>query len=206
MNNDNKYSSHNHCGHCGHDHSEHSGHNHSGHSGHDRSEHSGHDHHHHGSFKELFLKSLPLGIIIMFFSPLHGFKLPFQFTFPYSDIVVAILSTILIIYGGRPFYQGAVDEFKQKKPGMMALVSLGISVSYLYSIYAVIITYVTGEHVMDFFFEFASLLLIMLLGHWIEMKAIGEAGDAQAALAKLVPKDAHVVLEDDSIETRPVAD
>ena len=55
----------------------------------------------------------------MFFSPLHGFKLPFQFTFPYSDIVVAILSTILIIYGGRPFYQGAVDEFKQKKPGMM---------------------------------------------------------------------------------------
>lgn len=198
MNNDNKYSSHNHSGHSGHNHSEHSGHNHSGHSG--------HAHHHHGSFKELFLKSLPLGIIIMFFSPLHGFKLPFQFTFPYSDIVVAILSTILIIYGGRPFYQGAVDEFKQKKPGMMALVSLGISVSYLYSIYAVIITYVTGEHVMDFFFEFASLLLIMLLGHWIEMKAIGEAGDAQAALAKLVPKDAHVVLEDDSIETRPVAD
>lgn len=74
------------------------------------------------------------------------------------------------------------------------------------SIYAVIITYVTGEHVMDYFFEFASLLLIMLLGHWIEMKAIGEAGDAQAELAKLVPKDAHVVLEDDSIETRPVAD
>ena len=72
MNNDNKYSSHNHSGH------------------------SGHAHHHHGSFKELFLKSLPLGIIIMFFSPLHGFKLPFQFTFPYSDIVVAILSTILI--------------------------------------------------------------------------------------------------------------
>lgn len=195
-----------HSGHNGHDHSGHNGHNHSGHNGHDHSGHGGHAHHHHGSFKELFLKSLPLGIIIMFFSPLHGFKLPFQFTFPYSDIVVAILSTILIVYGGRPFYQGAVDEFKQKNPGMMALVSLGISVSYLYSIYAVIITYVTGGHVMDFFFEFASLLLIMLLGHWIEMKAIGEAGDAQAALAKLVPKDAHVVLEDDSIETRPVAD
>ena len=251
MNNDNRYSSHNHHDyddidklkhehgiadehgdhkdqhhdhHAGHDHSghhkdqhqdHHTGHDHSGHhkdqhhdhhAGHDHSGHGGHDHHHHGSFKELFLKSLPLGIIIMFFSPLHGFKLPFQFTFPYSDIVVAILSTILIIYGGRPFYQGAVDEFKQKEPGMMTLVSLGLSASYLYSIYAVIITYVTGEHVMDFFFEFASLLLIMLLGHWIEMKAIGEAGDAQAALAKLVPKDAHVVLEDDSIETRPVAD
>ena len=210
--------------HAGHDHSghhkdqhqdHHAGHDHSGHhkdqhhdhhAGYDHSGHGGHDHHHHGSFKELFLKSLPLGIVIMLLSPMYGFELPFQFTFPYSDIVVAILSTILIIYGGRPFYQGAVDEFKQKEPGMMTLVSLGLSTSYLYSVYAVIITYVTGEHVMDFFFEFASLLLIMLLGHWIEMKAIGEAGDAQAALAKLVPKDAHVVLEDDSIETRPVAD
>ena len=225
MNNDNKYSSHNHhdyddMDNLKHEHGitdehgyhkdqhqvHHAGHDHNGHSGHDHNGHSGHAHHHHGSFKELFLKSLPLGIIIMLLVPLHGFELPFQFTFPYSDIVVAILSTILIIYGGRPFYQGAVDEFKQKKPGMMALVSLGISVSYLYSIYAVIITYVTGEHVMDYFFEFASLLLIMLLGHWIEMKAIGDAGDAQAELAKLVPKDAHVVLEDDSIETRPVAD
>ena len=210
--------------HAGHDHNghhmdqhhdQHADHDHSGHhmdqhhdhhAGHDHSGHGGHDHHHHGSFKELFLKSLPLGIVIMLLSPMYGFELPFQLTFPYSDIVVAILSTILIIYGGRPFYQGAVDEFKQKEPGMMTLVSLGLSASYLYSIYAVIITYVTGEHVMDFFFEFASLLLIMLLGHWIEMKAIGEAGDAQAALAKLVPKDAHVVLEDDSIETRPVAD
>ena len=192
--------------HAGHNHSGHSGHNHSGHSGHDHSGHGGHDHHHHGNFKELFLKSLPLGIIIMLLSPMAGFDLPFQFTFPYSDIVVAILSTILIIYGGRPFYQGAVDEFKQKEPGMMALVSLGLSVSYVYSIYTVINRYVTGGNVMDFFFEFASLLLIMLLGHWIEMKAIGEAGDAQAELAKLVPKDAHVVLEDDSIETRPVAD
>jgi len=176
------------------------------HAHHDHGGHGGHEHHHHGNFKELFLKSLPLGIIIMLLSPMAGFDLPFQFTFPYSDIIVAILSTILIIYGGRPFYQGAVDEFKQKEPGMMALVSLGLSVSYLYSIYAVIASYVTGEHVMDFFFEFASLLLIMLLGHWIEMKAIGEAGDAQEELAKLVPKDAHVVLDDDSIETRPVAD
>ncbi len=217
MNNDNRYSSHSHHNHGDMDHSkhehvsteEHGDHkdqHQEHHSGHDHSGHGGHEHHHHGNFKELFLKSLPLGIIIMLLSPMYGFELPFQFTFPYSDIVVAILSTILIIYGGRPFYQGAVDEFKQKEPGMMALVSLGLSVSYLYSIYAVIITYVTGEHVMDFFFEFASLLLIMLLGHWIEMKAIGEAGDAQAELAKLVPKDAHVVLEDDSIETRPVAD
>lgn len=217
MNNNNKHSSHSHHNHGDMDHSkhehgitdEHGDHkdqHQEHHAGHDHSGHSGHDHHHHGNFKELFLKSLPLGIIIMLLSPMAGFDLPFQFTFPYSDIVVAILSTILIIYGGRPFYQGAVDEFKQKEPGMMALVSLGLSVSYLYSIYTVIASYVTGEQIMDFFFEFASLLLIMLLGHWIEMKAIGEAGDAQEELAKLVPKDAHVVLEDDSIETRPVAD
>ena len=213
MNNDNRYSSHNHHDYDDMDklkhehgitdeHGEHKDQHQEYHAEHD---HSGHDHHH-GNFKELFLKSLPLGIIIMLLSPMAGFELPFQFTFPYSDIVVAILSTILIIYGGRPFYQGAVDEFKQKEPGMMALVSLGLSVSYLYSIYTVIASYVTGEQIMDFFFEFASLLLIMLLGHWIEMKAIGEAGDAQEELAKLVPKDAHVVLDDDSIETRPVAD
>lgn len=216
MNNNNEHSSHSHHNHGDMDHSkhehvsteEHGDHkdqHQEHHAGHDHSGHNGHDHHH-GNFKELFLKSLPIGIIIMLLSPMAGFDLPFQFSFRYSDIVVAILSTILIIYGGRPFYQGALDEFKQKEPGMMALVSLGLSVSYLYSIYAVIITYVTGEHVMDFFFEFASLLLIMLLGHWIEMKAIGEAGDAQEELAKLVPKDAHVVLDDDSIETRPVAD
>ena len=217
MKNNNKHSSHSHhnhgvMNHSKHEHvstEEHRDHNkdqhHDHHAGHDHGGHSGHEHHH-GNFKELFLKSLPLGIIIMLLSPMAGFDLPFQFTFPYSDIVVAILSTILIIYGGRPFYQGAVDEFKQKEPGMMALVSLGLSVSYLYSIYTVIASYVTGEQIMDFFFEFASLLLIMLLGHWIEMKAIGEAGDAQEELAKLVPKDAHVVLDDDSIETRPVAD
>lgn len=217
MNNNNKHSSHSHHNHGDMDHSkhehgitdEHGDHkdqHQEHHAGHDHSGHGGHDHHHHGNFKELFLKSLPLGIIIMLLSPMAGFDLPFQFTFPYSDIVVAILSTILISYGGRPFYQGAVDEFKQKEPGMMALVSLGLSVSYLYSIYTVIASYVTVEQIMDFFFEFASLLLIMLLGHWIEMKAIGEAGDAQEELAKLVPKDAHVVLDDDSIETRPVAD
>ncbi|WP_222433233.1 copper-translocating P-type ATPase [Planomicrobium sp. CPCC 101079] len=178
------------------------------HDPHAHSDHSGHEHghHHHGNFKEIFLKSLPIGIIILLLSPMMDVRLPFQFTFLYSDILVAVLATILLVYGGKPFFQGAVAEFKQKAPGMMALVSLGISVSYFYSIYAVAAFYLSGEHVMNFFFEFASLLLIMLLGHWIEMKAVGEAGDAQKSLAELVPKDAHVVLEDDLIETRPVAD
>ena len=189
-----------------HEHHEHNQHHeHHGHHG-DHEHHGGHDHHHHGNFKELFLKSLPLAIPILILSPMMGLTLPFQFTFQYSDILVGILSTILLIYGGKPFYQGAIDEFKQKSPGMMALVSLGISVSYLYSIYAVIIRYTSGEHVMDFFFEFASLVLIMLLGHWIEMKAVGDAGDAQKSLAELLPKDVHLVLEDDSIETRPVTE
>ena len=166
----------------------------------------GHAHHHHGSFKEIFLKSLPLGIAILLITPMMDIQLPFQIIFPYADVVAAVLATILYIYGGKPFYMGAKDEFNSKAPGMMSLITLGITVSYAYSVYAVAARYVTGEHVMDFFFEFATLLLIMLLGHWIEMKALGEAGDAQKALAELVPKDAHVVLEDDSIETRPVSE
>ena len=166
----------------------------------------GHAHHHHGSFKEIFLKSLPLGIAILLITPLMDIQLPFQIIFPYADVVAAVLATILYIYGGKPFYMGAKDEFNSKAPGMMSLITLGITVSYAYSVYAVAARYVTGEHVMDFFFEFSTLILIMLLGHWIEMKALGEAGDAQKALAELVPKDAHVVLEDDSIETRPVSE
>ena len=200
-------SHHNHDEHVGHAHHEqqvedghHGDHEHHDHEG-------GHDHHHHhGNFKELFLKSLPIGLIIMLISPMMGITLPLQFTFLYSDILAVILSTGLLFYGGKPFYQGAIDEFKQKQPGMMALVSLGISVSYFYSVYAVIARYTTGEHVMDFFFEFASLILIMLLGHWIEMKAVGEAGDAQQSLAELLPKDAHVVLDNDEIKTRPVTE
>lgn len=176
---------------------------------HDHSNHhheGGHEHHHHGNFKEIFLRSLPIGIIIMLLSPFMGIKLFFQFTFPYSDILVSVLATILMIYAGKPFYMGAVDEFKQKEPGMMALVTMGISVSYFYSLYAVAARYITREHVMDFYFEFVSLLLIMLLGHWIEMRAVGEAGNAQKELAELVPKEADLVLEDESIKSVAVSD
>lgn len=163
-------------------------------------------HHHHGDFKKLFFRSLPLGLAVMILSPMMGVTLPFQFTFPYSDVVSAIFATFLFLYGGKPFYQGAKIELEEKKPGMMALITMGLAVSYGYSVYAVVSHYLTGEHVMDFFFEFASLLLIMLLGHWIEMKAVGQAGDARKSLAELVPKEAHVLKEDDSVETRPVSD
>ena len=215
MRNNKQHSSHSHRNHGDMDHSKHD-HNEMEHSqmDHGKMNHSamdhgamgGHAHHHHGSFKEIFLKSLPLGIAILLITPLMNIQLPFQIIFPYADVVAAVLATILYIFGGKPFYMGAKDEFNSKAPGMMSLITLGITVSYAYSVYAVAARYVTGEHVMDFFFEFTTLILIMLLGHWIEMKALGEAGDAQKALAELVPKDAHVVLEDDSIETRPVAD
>ncbi|HEO0335614.1 TPA: cadmium-translocating P-type ATPase [Streptococcus agalactiae] len=215
MRNNKKHSSHSHHNHGDMDHSKHD-HNEMEHSQMDHSnmDHSemdhgamgGHAHHHHGSFKEIFLKSLPLGIAILLITPMMDIQLPFQIIFPYADVVAAVLATILYIYGGKPFYMGAKDEFNSKAPGMMSLITLGITVSYAYSLYAVAARYVTGEHVMDFFFEFTTLILIMLLGHWIEMKALGEAGNAQKALAELVPKDAHVVLEDDSIETRPVSE
>lgn len=220
MSNNKKHSSHSHHNHGDMDHSkmdhsqmdhskmDHSKMNHSAmdHSEMDHGAMGGHAHHHHGSFKEIFLKSLPLGIAILLITPMMDIQWPFQIIFPYADVVAAVLATILYIYGGKPFYMGAKDEFNSKAPGMMSLITLGITVSYVYSVYAVAARYVTGEHVMDFFFEFATLILIMLLGHWIEMKALGEAGDAQKALAELVPKDAHVVLEDDSIETRPVSE
>lgn len=215
MRNNKKHSSHSHHNHGDMDHSKHDhnemeysqmDHSNMDHSEMDHGAMGGHAHHHHGSFKEIFLKSLPLGIAILLITPMMDIQLPFQIIFPYADVVAAVLATILYIYGGKPFYMGAKDEFNSKAPGMMSLITLGITVSYAYSLYAVAARYVTGEHVMDFFFEFTTLILIMLLGHWIEMKALGEAGDAQKALAELVPKDAHVVLEDDSIETRPVSE
>ena len=215
MRNNKQHSSHSHRNHGDMDHSKHDhnemehsqmDHSNMNHSEMDHGAMGGHAHHHHGSFKEIFLKSLPLGIAILLITPMMDIQLPFQIIFPYADVVAAVLATILYIFGGKPFLMGAKDEFNSKAPGMMSLITLGITVSYAYSVYAVAARYVTGEHVMDFFFEFTTLILIMLLGHWIEMKALGEAGDAQKALAELVPKDAHVVLEDDSIETRPVAD
>lgn len=202
----NKHMHHNHDE--GHEHSHHHGdhtENHDHHQ-HTEGEHGGHHHHHHGDFKEIFIRSLWIGIPILLLSPFMGLTETGLIHFPYSDIVTAVLATILLLYGGKPFFEGGWHEIKAKAPSMMALVSLGLGVSYLYSMYAVVATYTTGTHVMDFFFEFASLVLIMLLGHWIEMEALGEAGDAQEALAALLPKDAQVVAEDDSITTKPLSD
>lgn len=192
-------------------HSQNDHHMHHDHHGHD--EHHGHhghhgDHAHHGDFKKIFLISLPIGLLIMWISPIMGLNIPFpfQYTFKYSDVLALLLSSVLLIYGGKPFFLGAIDEFKQKAPGMMALVSMGLGISFIYSVFTIISRYTTGIHHMDFLFEFASLLLIMLLGHWIEMVALGKAGDAKASLAKLLPKQAKRILDDGSIESVAITD
>ncbi|MCE5752837.1 copper-translocating P-type ATPase [Staphylococcus pseudintermedius] len=171
---------------------EHHHHQHMHESHHPHSHHMHHDdhaHHHHGNFKMKFFVSLIFAIPIIIFSPMMGVQLPFQFTFPGSDWMVLILATILFIYGGQPFLVGAKGEIASKKPGMMTLVTLGISVAYIYSLYGFYLNHfsdVTG-HTMDFFWELATLILIMLLGHWVEMNAVGSAGDALKKMAALLP-------------------
>ncbi|EPE7918462.1 heavy metal translocating P-type ATPase [Staphylococcus pseudintermedius] len=171
---------------------EHHHHQHMHESHHPHSHHMHHDdhaHHHHGNFKMKFFVSLIFAIPIIIFSPMMGVQLPFQFTFPGSDWMVLIIATILFIYGGQPFLVGAKGEIASKKPGMMTLVTLGISVAYIYSLYAFYLNHFSDAtgHTMDFFWELATLILIMLLGHWVEMNAVGSAGDALKKMAALLP-------------------
>ena len=169
--------------------------------------HSGHAHHH-GNFKVKFFVSLIFAIPIIFLSPMMGVNLPFQFTFPGSEWVVLILSTILFFYGGKPFLSGGKDEIATKKPGMMTLVALGISVAYIYSLYAFYMNNFSSAtgHTMDFFWELATLILIMLLGHWIEMNAVGNAGDALKKMAELLPNSAIKVMDNGQREEVKISD
>lgn len=169
--------------------------------------HSGHAHHH-GNFKVKFFVSLIFAIPIILLSPMMGVNLPFQFTFPGSEWVVLILSTILFFYGGKPFLSGGKDEIAEKKPGMMTLVALGISVAYIYSLYAFYMNNFSSAtgHTMDFFWELATLILIMLLGHWIEMNAVGNAGDALKKMAELLPNSAIKVMDNGQREEVKISD
>ncbi|SHH59880.1 Cu2+-exporting ATPase [Anaerosphaera aminiphila DSM 21120] len=162
---------------------------------------------HMGNLKQKFFVSLVISIPILILSPMMGIKLPFQFTFPGSQWIVLILSTILFFYGGMPFLSGARQELKDKSPAMMTLISLGITTSYLYSLYAFISnTFINPNgHVMDFFWELATLIVIMLLGHWIEMRAVAGAGDALQSLAKLLPSEASVQQPDGSFKQTPLS-
>lgn len=157
---------------------------------HEAHDHGAHDHGAHaGQFKQKFWISLIISIPILLLSTFMGIELPFQFSFPGSDWVVVILSTILFIYGGTPFLSGAKSELSERKPAMMTLISMGITVAYLYSIYAFISNkFIPGApELMDFFWELATLIVIMLLGHWIEMRAVGNAGNALQKMAELLP-------------------
>ena len=191
---------HNHQNHMNHSnqmhHDNHASHHHSGHA------------HHHGNFKVKFFVSLIFAIPIILLSPMMGVNLPFQFTFPGSEWVVLILSTILFFYGGKPFLSGGKDEIATKKPGMMTLVALGISVAYIYSLYAFYMNNFSSAtgHTMDFFWELATLILIMLLGHWIEMNAVGNAGDALKKMAELLPNSAIKVMDNGQREEVKISD
>ena len=191
-----------------HNHQNHMNHsNHMHHDNHDSHHHSGHAHHH-GNFKVKFFVSLIFAIPIILLSPLMGVNLPFQFTFPGSEWVVLILSTILFFYGGKPFLSGGKNEIAEKKPGMMTLVALGISVAYIYSLYAFYMNNFSSAtgHTMDFFWELATLILIMLLGHWIEMNAVGNAGDALKKMAELLPNSAIKVMDNGQREEVKISD
>ena len=166
---------------------------------HSKMEHDSMDHSMHmRNLKQKFFISLILAIPIILLSPMMGVALPFQFSFNGSDWVVLILASILFFYGGMPFLQGAKMELQGKNPAMMTLISLGISVSYFYSVYAFIANNLlhTQNHVMDFFWELATLILIMLLGHWIEMNAVSNAGNALQKMAELLPGTANVLDEE----------
>lgn len=184
-----------------HNHNQPMGHHDNHHNGHHGNQHSEHA----GLFKKKFFYSLLLGIPILIMSPMMGISLPFQISFPGSDWLVLILATILYFYGGAPFISGAKNELAQKKPAMMTLISLGISVAYFYSLYAFASRLLFHrQHFMDFFWELASLIIIMLLGHWIEMNAVGNAGNALKKMAELLPNEALLQLDDGKTKTVPL--
>ncbi len=155
-----------------------------------------------GDLRQKFWISLVLAIPVFILSPFMGLNLPFQVQFPGSDWIVLVLATILFFYGGKPFISGAKGELMSKQPAMMTLITIGISVAYIYSIYAFVENNLlhSTTHIMDFFWELASLIVIMLLGHWIEMKSTMSAGNALQKIASLVPSEVHMVHNDQTMD------
>ena len=152
--------------------------------------HSGHGSHSSGiaDFKKRFYVVLALTIPIILLSEMIQHWLGIHFSFPGSKYVLFFLSSIVFFYGGWPFLKGLVGELRAKNPGMMTLVGFAISVAYIYSVATVF-----GLKGMDFFWELATLILIMLLGHWIEMKSVAGASRELELLVQLMPDDAHLV-------------
>jgi len=170
---------------------DHSHHEHMNHDEHAGMDHSAHDHSAHdpAQFKRKFWISLALTIPTLVFS--RGLQDILGLTgprFEYSDFIPAVFGTALFFYGGLVFLRGAWAELRARQPGMMTLISLAIVVAFGYSI-AVLV----GFPGMDFWWELATLITIMLLGHWIEMSAVMGAQNALGELAKLIPDEADLV-------------
>lgn len=161
--------------------------------------HAGHDHHSMmiDDFKKRFYIVLLLTIPIMLLSEMIQHWLNIHFSFPGSNYVLFALASVVFFYGGWPFLKGWFDEMKAKNPGMMTLVGFAISVAYIYSTATVF-----GLKGMDFFWELATLILIMLLGHWIEMKSIAGASKELELLVQMMPDDAHLVHGDHIMDVK----
>ncbi len=148
-------------------------------------------------FKKRFYVVLVLTIPIMLLSEMIQHWLNIHISFPGSKYILLFLSSVVFFYGGWPFLKGLVGEMRARNPGMMTLVAFAISVAYIYSVATVF-----GLKGMDFFWELATLILIMLLGHWIEMKSVAGASRELELLVQLMPDDAHLVNGDTITEVK----
>lgn len=157
---------------------------------HGHGEHAGHST---AMFRERFWWSLILSIPVVIFSPmvahLLGYPLP---EFPGSTWIPPVLDTIIFVYGGTPFLKGGWKEVKSRQPGMMLLIAMAITVAFVASW---VTTLGLGGFDLDFWWELALLVTIMLLGHWLEMRALGGASSALDALAALLPDEAEKVID-----------
>jgi len=160
-----------------------------------KSDHQNGHHDHHAmmieDFKKRFWVSLVLTVPILALSHMIQQLLGFELTFFGDQYVLFGLSTIVFFYGGWPFLKGLWDELKDKNPGMMTLIAVAITVAYVYSSAVVF-----GLEGMDFFWELVTLIVIMLLGHWIEMKSVMGASRALELLVQMMPSEAHLVQGD----------
>ena len=157
----------------------------------------GHDHHKMmiEDFKKRFWISSVITIPILVFSPMIQGLLGYEWLLPGNPYILFALSTIVYFWGGWPFLKGFWKEIKQSGPGMMTLIAMAISVAYFYSTATVF-----GLEGVDFFWELATLIDIMLLGHWLEMKSVLGASKALQLLVSMMPADAHRVKADGQIE------
>ncbi|WJJ96459.1 copper-translocating P-type ATPase [Algibacter luteus] len=162
----------------------------------------GHDHHKMmiADFRKRFWVTLVLTIPILFLSPMIQEFFGYEFLLPGNPYILFALSTVVYFYGGWPFLKGFWSEIKKGSPGMMTLISMAISVAYFYSTATVF-----GLRGEDFFWELSTLIAIMLLGHWIEMKSVLGASKALQLLVSMMPAEAHRV-KGDTIEDIPLED